>query len=90
MENSLPDTSPWALFAAQTGQISSCPISLSSVPYAASGALQNAAYGYNGMTVNRTFDSRMRTLTETDTGGARSSPTTGSATITITGAEQSH
>lgn len=90
--NSSPGSSPWPLFTAQTGQISSCPVSLSSVPvpYTPFGGLQNAAYGYNGMIVNRTFDSRMRPTSETDKGGAPSSPTNASTTITITGSEQVH
>lgn len=88
--NSLPSSTPWPLFTAQTGQIASCPVSLSAVPYTAAGGLQNAAYGYSGMIVNRVFDNRLRPTSENDAGNAPSSPTNASTTITITGAEQVH
>ncbi len=57
--------------------------------YAPQGALQNAAYGNNALTLNRTYDQRLRILSESDTGQPVTSPTASSATVPITGSEQS-
>ena len=48
----------------------------------------NATYG-NGLALNRSYDKRLRTSCEVDTGGAVVNATSGSATVTITGTEQS-
>jgi hypothetical protein len=49
----------------------------------------NATLG-NGLTLNRAFDSRLRTACETDTGSVVANSIPGAAAVTITGAEQSH
>jgi len=81
---------PATLFSLPTtGQSTVCANSTSpSPPYAAFGGLMNAALG-NGLTLNRAYDSRLRTTCETDIGSIVASPTSGSATVTITGEEQS-
>lgn len=71
---------PPSLFGAQ---------SVSPFAYAPPGGLAYATYG-NGLTLSRTYDNRLRISGETDTGGLVVSPTAGSATIAITGSEQSH
>jgi YD repeat-containing protein len=76
------------LFSAQTGSSTPCPGS-TSASYAAFGGLMNAAYG-NGLTLNRGYDTRLRTTCETDTGSLVINPTSSSATVTITGKEQSN
>ena len=65
---------PSALFGAQS--------------YMPPGSLANATYG-NGLTVSRSFDKRLRITGETDTGATVNSATSGTATVAITGAEQS-
>jgi YD repeat-containing protein len=76
---------PGTLFSVQTGLT---PCSSSAVaPYAAFGGLQNATFG-NGLTLNRAYDTRLRTTCEIDTGSIVASPTNGSASVTITGSEQ--
>jgi len=77
---------PATLFAPPTGQSTSCADS-GTVQYWAFGGLMNAAYG-NGLTLNRTYDNRLRTTCETDTGSTVTNATSGSAAVTITGAEQ--
>jgi YD repeat-containing protein len=71
---------PQALFAA--------PPNSSQPSYASFGGLLSATFG-NGVTLSRTYDNRLRITVEKDTGSAVGSPTSGSATVTITGAEQS-
>ena len=56
--------------------------------YAAFGGLMNAAYG-SGLTLNRVFDSRLRTACENDMGSVGNA-TGGSATVTITGSEKTN
>jgi hypothetical protein len=63
--------------------------------YTAFGALKNATFSvypfFTALTLNRSYDNRLRIIGETDIGGSSSgsSPMTGaSATILITGAEQ--
>lgn len=51
------------------------------------GAVSAMTYG-NGLTLNRTYDNRLRITGETDTGGVRANATPGTATIEITGTEQ--
>lgn len=81
-------THPTTLFTAQSvGQTTPCSNSLS-YPYTAFGSLMNATFG-GGLALNRAFDKRLRTTCEIDTGGALGLATSGSATLTITGAEQS-
>lgn len=67
----------------------SAPISTSqsSWGYSPQGALANATYG-TGLTLNRTYDTRLRITGETDTGSTAQSAAPGSATVTITGQEQ--
>ena len=57
--------------------------------YAPQGALQTATYGSNALTLNRTYDQRLRITSESDTGQPVTSPTASSATVPITGSEQS-
>jgi len=65
------------------------PASLFSQPtYAAFGGLTGATFG-SGLTLSRTYDNRLRITGETDTGTGATSATPGSATVNITGAEQS-
>jgi YD repeat-containing protein len=85
---------PPTLLSAQTGSTTPCPNS-SSAAYSAFGGLQNAAYGLPAnatagvLALNRAYDNRLRTTCETDIGSILASPTSGSATVTITGEEQS-
>lgn len=61
----------------------------SSRTYAAPGGLTSAVYGTgNAVTVTRTYDPRLRLTGETDAGSATQPATPGSATVTITGSEQ--
>jgi YD repeat-containing protein len=55
--------------------------------YAAFGGLANATYGDSAVTLTRSYDNRLRPAAETDTGNSSTS-TSGSATVTIIGAEQ--
>jgi YD repeat-containing protein len=79
-------THPAALFLANP--------SSATPSYAAFGGLTNATFGINSafgnksaVSLNRTYDTRLRITGETDTGGG-SNPASGSATVTITGQEQ--
>jgi hypothetical protein len=67
----------------------SAPPSSAAPSYAAFGGLNSAFLGNNVLTLNRTYDNRLRITAETDK-GTNASSTGGSATIAITGAEQSH
>ena len=62
---------PGTLFSAQAGTTTHCPNS-ASTPYTAFGALMNATYGIgsaaNVYTLNRSFDTRLRTTCEIDKG----------------------
>jgi YD repeat-containing protein len=71
-------THPAALFSATP-----------SLSYAAFGGLTNATFGNNAVSLNRTYDNRLRITGETDTGSTLGTATSGSATVTITGSEQS-
>lgn len=53
------------------------------------GAWGSATYGNGAVGISRTYDNRLRITGETDTGQAVKPATAGSATVTITGAEQS-
>jgi YD repeat-containing protein len=78
---------PATLFSAQTGQsTSTCP-NASTTVYAPFGGLQNATLG-SGLTLNRTYDARLRTTCEMDLGTGVSPATSGTATVGITGVEQ--
>lgn len=69
---------PASLFGAQ---------STSPFAYMPTGGLANATYG-NGLVVSRSYDKRLRITGETDTGTVVGSATAGTATVAITGAEQ--
>jgi hypothetical protein len=56
------------------------------VPYTAFGDLANASYG-SGLTQNRAYDLRLRPTCESDM-GSNGAATSGTATVTIGGAEQ--
>jgi YD repeat-containing protein len=64
----------------------------SSLPsYTAFGGLQNATLaGSNGITLSRAYDNRLRIIGETDTSSSNHPATSGAATVTIIGTEQSH
>jgi len=81
-------TYPTTLFSPpSTSQSSTCENSTSlTSQYSAFGGLMNATFG-SGLTLNRTFDNRFRTICEIDMGGVGNA-TSGSATVTITGAEK--
>jgi YD repeat-containing protein len=65
------------------------PALLFSAPtYAAPGELTGATFG-SGLILSRMYDNRLRITGETDTGSLVAIPTSGSATVTITGSEQS-
>lgn len=76
-----------------TGQSTPCVKSFTT-QYAPHGGLANAAYGIPAnvtvgvLTLNRAYDNRLRTTCETDTGTGTTPATSGSATVTITGSEQ--
>ena len=57
--------------------------------YAAFGGLQNATYGNGVLNLNRSYDVRMRLISEVDNGTGITPGTSGSAAVTITGQEQS-
>ena len=57
--------------------------------YAAFGGLTSAIYGSNAVTLSRTYDNRLRVTSETDMGNHPATATNGSASVTITGVEQS-
>ncbi|MGA7317474.1 MAG: hypothetical protein WBX22_26290 [Silvibacterium sp.] len=78
-------THPPTIFSAQTASSSPCGQTPS---YTAFGGLMNAVLG-NGLTLSRSFDKRLRSNCETDTGSVVASPTSSSATVAITGSEQS-
>jgi YD repeat-containing protein len=78
-------THPSPLFSLPTSPSVPCAGSSSS-PYTPFGALQNATYG-SGLTLNRGYDVRLRMNCENDVGG-NTAATSGTATVTITGSEQ--
>jgi hypothetical protein len=87
-------TYPQSLFAAQISGIATCQglstadvPSSSTPPYTAFGTLQAFIYGNSGVTLKRGFDKRLRLINEMDVSVAP--PTPGSATVLITGSEQS-
>jgi YD repeat-containing protein len=80
-------THPSFLFSAQTAASTPCAKSLPAA-YTPFGTLANATFG-NGLTLNRGFDTRARITCEIDTGGVVTAPISASATVTITGEEQS-
>jgi YD repeat-containing protein len=65
------------------------PSIFSAQDYAAPGELMSATFG-NGITLSRTYNSRLWVTGESDTGDLILNATPGTATLTITGAEQSH
>jgi YD repeat-containing protein len=78
-------TLPATLFSPST-QANGCPSGLSG-QYSAGGALMNVELG-PGLALSRSYDPRLRVNCEKDTSGNRAA-TPGSATVTITGSEQS-
>ncbi|WP_158789126.1 hypothetical protein [Granulicella sp. L46] len=79
-------THPSPLFSAPaTTNSPPCVNSITS-PYTAFGALANATYGA-GLTLTRAYDARLRLTCENDV-GSNTGPTSGTTTVTITGAEQ--
>jgi YD repeat-containing protein len=79
-----------------SGISGSCPASsppaspLFSAPsYSPFGGLTGALFG-GGLQLQRSYDSRLRISSETDTGNGVATPTPGSATIPVTGTEQTH
>ena len=83
---------PQSLFLAQSTSSNPCPNATSptssSTPYAAFGGLMNATFG-NSLTLSRAYDNRLRITSEMDLGSVLNPGTSGSTTVTITGAEQS-
>ena len=77
---------PVTLFSPPTAVPSTPCANAITTQYAPFGGLANAALG-NGLTLNRAYDKRLRTTCENDTGSVGNA-TGGSATVTITGAEQ--
>jgi YD repeat-containing protein len=80
--------SNWAI-TGTAQSLFSAPPSSASPSYAAFGGLTNAVFGNSGIALNRTYDNRLRIISENDLGSIVGAPTSGSATVTITGAEQS-
>ncbi|MGA3083081.1 MAG: hypothetical protein ABSD44_17150, partial [Terracidiphilus sp.] len=76
---------PGTLFQPYTGS-TPCLNSITG-QYTAFGSLANAQLG-SGLTLNRAYDIRLRINCEIDTGSIGASATSGSATVTITGSEQ--
>jgi hypothetical protein len=65
------------------------PATLFSTPaYAPPGALTNATYG-NGVKLNRIYNSQLLPTSETDTINGAAAATSGSATVSVSGTEQS-
>jgi len=90
------DVFPATLFNAQIG-IATCPDSSSpEAAYSAFGGIQNAAFGIpanaavGALTLNKSYDIRLRTTCETSSGSTVAKSTPGSATVVITGSEQSN
>ena len=83
---------PGTLFSAQAPASSPCANASTAAaylaPYTPFGSLQNAALGAS-LTLNRNYDNRLRPTCEIDKSGVVPAATPGSATILITGAEQS-
>jgi YD repeat-containing protein len=86
--NGTTNVFPATLFSTQTLSNSCSSATSATNAYSAFGGLQNAMFG-NGLKLNRSYDSRMRTNCENDTGTGATTGTPGSATVTITGSEQS-
>ena len=82
-------TSNWSDVTHPTALFTTTP-SVAQPSYSAFGGLTNATFGNNNaLTLNRTYDNRLRITGETDTGGIVGTATSGSTTVTITGSEQS-
>jgi len=90
--NWIDSTHPQSIFSAQgvgsTPCASTSSTTLTATPYGAFGGLTNAMLG-KGLTLTRAYDNRLRITAETDTGGVTAAATTGSATVLVTGSEQS-
>lgn len=75
---------PASLFSAQSSSGAACGQMSAYSPF---GALTNAVYG-NGLTLSRAYDSRLRVNCEKDIGNLVVSATSGTATVTVAGEEQ--
>jgi YD repeat-containing protein len=87
LSNWVDATHPSSLYSAQTATAAACSGS-QLYPFAPFGSLLNATYGA-GLTLNRSYDVRLRTTCENDTGSLLTNSTPASATVTLTGQEQS-
>jgi YD repeat-containing protein len=81
-----PVVHPATLFSVPANTTNLPCANSSALPYTAFGGLQNAAYG-SGLTLNRGYDVRLRMTCETDI-GSNAAATGGTATVIITGSEQ--
>jgi YD repeat-containing protein len=82
-------THPASLFNAQTVTTTPPCSTSEKLSFAAFGGLMNATYGGGSLTLNRGYDNRLRITCENDTGGLLKNSTNATATVTITGEEQS-
>ncbi len=80
-------THPAQLFSQSNSQSTTCA-NASSWQYSPFGGLMNASFGA-GLTLNKTYDVRLRTTCELDLGTGTTPATPGTTTVTITGSEQS-
>jgi YD repeat-containing protein len=87
VSNWADSTHPSSLYTAQTASTEACPLS-QPYPFSPSGGLLNATFGA-GLILNRSYDVRLRTTCETDTGSLLKNATNASAEVTMTGQEQS-
>jgi hypothetical protein len=87
LSNWVDSTHPSSLYSAQTATTAACSGS-QLYPFAPFGSLLNATYGA-GLTLNRSYDVRLRTTCENDTGSLLKNATSASGTVTFTGEEQS-
>ena len=77
---------PATLFSPSTLQSNTSCTGLTD-QYSSFGGLMNAQFG-GGLTLNRSYDNRLRTTCENDVGSGAAAATPGSATVSITGSEQ--
>ena len=87
LSNWMDPTHPSSLYSAQTATTEPCASS-QAYPFAAFGGLLNATLG-GGLTLNRSYDVRLRSTCEMGTGSLLTNATAASATATVTGEEQS-
>lgn len=87
LSNWIDPTHPSSLYSAQTATTEPCSSS-QTYPFAAFGGLLNASFA-GGLTLNRSYDVRLRSTCGTGTGSLLKNATAASATATVTGQEQS-